>query len=116
MKVAIIGSRNLNVNIEVYLPKDISLIVSGGARGIDTLAEKYADKNEISKLIFLPDYKRHGKVAPLIRNRQIVDNADIVIAFGDGTSRGTKYTIDYAQKCGIKVVVHLLSRETKKQH
>jgi len=106
MKVAIIGSRNLNIEIDNYPPKNISLIISGGARGIDTLAEKYADKNGIPKLIFFPDYKRHGKIAPLIRNKQIVDNADIVIAFWDGASRGTKFTIDYANKCGKEVVVH----------
>jgi len=107
MNIAIIGSRNITkLNLVKYLPKDISLIVSGGAKGIDALAEQYADKNGIPKLIFLPDYKRHGKIAPLIRNKQIVDNADIVIAFWDGTSRGTKFTIDYANKCGKKIVVH----------
>jgi len=112
MTVAIIGSRNItNIKIENYLPTDISLIVSGGAKGIDTLAEKYADKNDIPKLIFLPDYKKHGKIAPLIRNRQIVDNADIVIAFWNGFSSGTKFTIDYAKKCGKKIVVYLIKQE-----
>jgi len=102
MKVAIIGSRNLQVKMEEYLPKNISLIISGGARGIDTLAEEYADRNGIPKLIFLPDYKRYGKRAPLIRNKLIVDNADIIIAFWDGQSRGTKFTTDYAKKAKQK--------------
>jgi len=106
MKVAIIGSRNLDINIEKHLPKNISLIISGGAIGIDTLAEKYADKNNIPKLIFLPDYQKHGKAAPLIRNKLIVDNADIIIAFWNGFSRGTKHTIDYAKKQGKEVIVY----------
>jgi len=98
MKVAIIGSRNLKVKINKYLPKDISLVVSGGARGIDTLAEEYADKNCIPKLIFLPDYKRYGKIAPLVRNKLIVNNSDMVIAFWDGVSRGTKFNRSW-QNC-----------------
>jgi len=108
MKTAIIGSRNLKVKLAKYLPKDISLIVSGGARGIDTLAEDYADRNKIPKLIFLPDYEKYGKIAPLIRNKAIVDNANIVIAFWDGISRGTKFTIDYAKKQGKKVIMNLI--------
>ena len=106
MKVAVIGSRNLNVNMKQYLPHGISLIVSGGARGVDTLAEKYANAYGIAKLIFFPDYKRYGKVAPLARNKLIVDHADMVIAFWDGISRGTKYTIDYANSQNKKVFVH----------
>ena len=45
MKVAVIGSRGLYVEIEAYLPKETTVIISGGAKGIDTLAEEYADKN-----------------------------------------------------------------------
>jgi len=83
--------------------------VSGGARGVDTLAEKYADKNDIPKLIFLPDYAKYGKIAPLIRNKKIVDNSDIIIAFWDGVSRGTKFTIDYAKAQGKKVIVYIFN-------
>ena len=108
MKTAIIGSRNLEVEIENYLPSNISLIVSGGARGIDTLAERYADKNGIPKQIFLPDYERYGKIAPLVRNRLIVDNSDSIIAFWDGVSRGTKFTIDYAKARGKEVIIYLI--------
>jgi len=109
MKVAIIGSRNLNIKIKEYLPADISVIISGGARGIDTLAEIYADKNGVQKMIFLPNYAKYGKTAPLVRNKLIVDNADLVIAFWDGNSRGTKFTIDYAKKQGKKAVVYIVT-------
>ena len=108
MKAAVIGSRTLYVNIENYLPGDITLIISGGARGIDTLAKKYADKMNIPKLIFLPDYKKYGKSAPLVRNKLIVDNADVVIAFWDGKSRGTKFATDYAESKGKKVIIHII--------
>ena len=107
MKTAIIGSRDLlYVTLEDYLPKGITMVISGGARGIDKLAEQYADKHDIPKKLFYPDYKKYGKIAPLIRNKLIVDNADIVIAFWNGISRGTRFTIDYAKQQGKKVTVY----------
>lgn len=108
MRLAIVGSRSLTVNIEDYIPKDnIELIISGGAKGIDTLAEKYADENNIPKLIILPNYKKYGKNAPLIRNREIVDSADKILAIWDGYSSGTKHTIDYATFKRKKVELHI---------
>jgi hypothetical protein len=108
MKVAVIGSRELKVDLDKYLPEGITLVVSGGARGIDSLAEGYAERHGIKKLIFLPDYGRYGRQAPLLRNELIVDAADIVYAFWDGVSRGTKYTIDYARAKGKETVVHII--------
>ncbi len=101
MKLAVIGSRGLNVDIEKYLPKhNVELIISGGAKGIDTLAEKYADENKIPKKIIRPNYAKYGKKAPLVRDRKIVDYADEIIAIWDGKSPGTKYSIDYASAQG----------------
>lgn len=106
MKVAIIGSRTLtNVDLEKYLPKNISLIISGGAKGIDTLAEIYADKHNIPKLILLPEYKKYGRNAPLKRNYLIVELADLVIAFWDGKSAGTQHSINYACTAGATIKV-----------
>lgn len=105
MKVAIIGSRNLNVDISEYIPKETTEIISGGARGIDRCARYYANSNKIKLTEFLPEYEKHGRGAPLRRNKQIVEVADIVIAFWDGISHGTKYTIDYARKNGKKVIL-----------
>lgn len=66
MKAAIIGSRSLTeINIEDYLPSEITEIVSGGAKGIDTLARKYSEKHGIKLTEFLPNYKRYGRGAPL---------------------------------------------------
>ena len=106
MKVAVIGSRNLNItNLQKYIPENVSEIVSGGARGIDSNARDYARKNKIPLTEFLPDYKRFGRVAPLKRNLQIIEYADIVIAFWDGKSHGTKYVIDNCRNLNVPVQI-----------
>ena len=97
MKIAIIGSRNIkNISLEEYVT-DADEIVSGGARGVDTLAAEYAKQNGIKLTEFLPEYDKYGKGATLIRNKQIVDYSDKIIAFWDGKSKGTAYTINYVK-------------------
>lgn len=109
MKVAIIGSRNLvNVEISKYIPENVTEIISGGARGIDTLAEEWAEKNGIPKTIIKPEYERFKRGAPLKRNEKIVELADVIIALWDGKSRGTKFTIDYAKKVKKEVNIYIL--------
>lgn len=113
MRVAIVGSRGItSIDLSQFVPSDCTLIVSGGARGVDTIAEQYAHEHHIQTLIIKPDYERYGRSAPIRRNDIIVDNADLILAFWDGESRGTKYTIDYAKKTGkpIKVFIpkHLI--------
>lgn len=111
MKIAIIGSRECgNINLEQELIKRFDIvtndtIISGGARGIDTLAAQFARKHGIKLLEFRPDYATYGLGATFVRNRMIVDVADVVIAFWNGTSRGTKYTIEYAKKKYVPVVI-----------
>ena len=111
MKIAIIGSRETgNINFKLLLENhlDISVndtIISGGARGIDTLAAMYAKKQGMKLLEFRPDYATFGRGATFVRNRLIVDMADVVVAFWNGTSRGTKYTIDYAKKKYVPVIL-----------
>ena len=64
MRVAIIGSRSITVNnLEKYIPKNTSEIVSGGAVGVDKCAEKFAFENNIKFTVFLPDYNKYGKAA-----------------------------------------------------
>ncbi len=107
MKIAIIGSRTLIVNnLEKYLPKDVTEIISGGAKGIDTCARQYALKNNIKLTEFLPEYNKYGRSAPLKRNLQIIEYADMVIAFWDKSSRGTKFVIDNCRKINKKVIVY----------
>lgn len=108
MKIAIIGSRNLGViGLENFIPKNVTEIVSGGARGVDTCAREYAQIHGIRLTEFLPDYNRYGRIAPLKRNLEIIAYAELVLAFWDGKSRGTKYVIDNCKKQGIPIKVYL---------
>ncbi len=102
MRVAVIGSRTLHLeNLSDYLPDETTEIVSGGAKGIDHDAKNYALQNDIVLTEFLPDYQRYGRSAPLKRNIQIIEYADIVLAFWDGKSHGTKFVIDQCQRKNI---------------
>ncbi len=106
MKIAIIGSRNLHIeNLEDYLPQNVTEMISGGARGIDTDAETFAKCNNIKITVFLPEYDRYGRGAPIVRNKQIVDYADEVIAFWNGRSKGTLSVIKYCEKQNKKITV-----------
>ena len=101
MKVAVIGSRTFNdyeLVKETLTKLDITLLVSGGAKGADSLGERYASENNITTLIFKPDWERHGRGAGMIRNTDIVKNSDIVVAFWDGSSKGTLDSIRKVEK------------------
>lgn len=106
MKIAIVGSRGLKVsNLDHYLPDGVTEIVSGGAKGIDTCAKEYAISNGIKLTEYLPEYEKYGRSAPLKRNITIIENADLVLAFWDGASHGTKFVIDNCKSRGIPVKV-----------
>lgn len=107
MKLAVIGSRGFNNYplMEDHLSKyNPTHIVSGGAQGADKLAELYAVRHGIETIVYKPDWTV-GRHAGFLRNIQIVDSADCIIAFWDGKSKGTKHTIDYANKKRIPVNV-----------
>lgn len=76
----------------------ITEIVTGGAVGADSLAERYAKERKIPVKIFKPDWDQLGSAAGPIRNKQIIENCDLLIAFWDGKSKGTKSSIDIANK------------------
>lgn len=106
--LAVVGSRTFTDYelLSATLSKvktPIHRIVSGGARGADSLAERYAEDNDIPVFICVPDWKAHGNKAPLLRNQTIVNLADALIAFWDGESRGTKHTLNLARKRDIPV-------------
>lgn len=103
MKVAIIGSRDIPDPEAVYklicdkVPINCTEIVSGGAEGVDKLAERYADEHGIPIKIFYPQYEKYGRNATLLRNTEIVKYADHVLAFVHGDHpRGSA---DTAKKC-----------------
>ena len=110
MRVAVIGSRGLRVDdLENYLPPETTEIVSGGAKGIDACAREYALRRGLKLTEYLPEYSRYGRAAPLKRNITIIENADLVLAFWDGRSRGTRYVIDNCKKRNIPVEIHIFS-------
>ena len=82
----------------------ISKIVSGGCRGTDEMAQRYAKEHDIVLEVYHADWDKHGRAAGPIRNKKIVDNSDIVIAFLHDESKGTRHTIDYARSKKKKVV------------
>ena len=108
MRVAVIGSRGLLVDdLEDYLPEETTEIISGGARGVDASAKSYALQHGLKLTEYLPEYARYGRTAPLKRNITIIENADLVLAFWDGASRGTKYVIDNCKKRNIPVKIYM---------
>lgn len=113
MKLAIVGTRNPGLSYreweQLLLSKvskeDISLVVSGGAKGIDTYAKLFAGRHHIPLMEYLPDYATYGRFASLRRNTQIVREATKVIAFPSAESRGTLHAIREAKRLGKVVVI-----------
>lgn len=104
MRLAIVGSRTFNdfdflvQTIELYWSNCPLEIISGGAKGADSLAKRYSKiDQEVSYREFLPDWNELGKKAGFVRNQQIVDACDMVLAFWDGESKGTANTIALAR-------------------
>lgn len=99
MKLLIVGSRSItDFDLSPYIGADVDTVISGGAGGIDSLAERYADSHRLSKYILLPRYDLYGRAAPLKRNEKMVDMADAVLVVWDGSSKGAEYTLKYAKK------------------
>lgn len=111
MKTIIAGSRNFNDYdlLEAVLLKhsDITEIISGCARGADSLGEKFALEHSIPIKKFPADWNTYGKSAGYRRNEQMAYYGDRLIAFWDGQSKGTKHMIDLARKVGLEVEVAL---------
>ncbi len=105
MKIAVIGSRNFNdydylKDKLLIIINDLEncTIISGGARGADSLGERFAKEFKIDTLILKPDWEKFGKSAGFLRNKDIIENSDIVCAFWDSKSAGTKHSINLAKK------------------
>lgn len=99
MKVAIVGSRNIDEKYYNLLcstvPKGASTIISGGAKGADALAKIYAQRNQLDYIEILPDYTKYGRAATIQRNKEIVCMADYVLVLWDGKSRGSSFVMKY---------------------
>jgi len=111
-KLAIVGSRSFD-DYELFteimgkflIGKQIDLIISGGAKGVDTMAEHYAKVKGIQTIIHKPNWEKFGRPAAFIRNRQIVEDSNIVLSIWDGDSNGTKHSMDIAKKLGKELFV-----------
>ncbi|MBQ8207969.1 MAG: hypothetical protein IJZ89_04450 [Clostridia bacterium] len=109
MKLLVAGSRSIkNIDLSKYIVGDIELIITGGAKGIDEIAEKYADDHKLSKLVLRPQYQIYKRGAPLKRNKMMVDIADEVLILWDGKSKGSLFTIEYAKKKNKRLSVVIL--------
>lgn len=113
MKLLIFGSRGYKLTVQDitdvlidtdYLRK-VSEIVSGGADGPDSVAIDWARNSNCEYKIFYPDWANLGMRAGLVRNDEMVNYCDFGLAFWDGKSRGTKYTIDKMRKAGKELIV-----------
>ena len=108
MRICIAGGRDFadyDVLVKVVdqvieeIPPPI-IIISGKAKGADSLGERYAKEHDLEVLLYPADWKKHGKGAGPIRNAKMAEEADMLIAFWDGSSKGTKNMIGQIQKRG----------------
>ena len=123
IKVIIAGSRNFynydiveDTVVSYFMSRGILKenveIISGGARGADSLGEQLADSYGLKLTVFPAQWNTYGKAAGMIRNKEMADYAikdsdkAILFAFWDGQSRGTKGMIDIAKRCGMEVIVN----------
>ena len=81
------------------------IVVSGGAKGADQLGEKFANFMGYDIKVFPANWEV-GPIAGILRNREMAEYADALIAFWDGKSKGTKNMIEEAEKRNLKVVVY----------
>ena len=90
---------------EVLADVPVTMIVWGGARGVDTMANQWAKANGIRRRVIRADWDRYGKAAGPIRNGVMVRASDMVVAFWDGKSSGTGDMIRQSKSAGLRVVV-----------
>jgi len=82
-----------------------TVVLSGGARGADRLGEEWAKTNGIPIELYPADWDRHGKSAGYIRNSEMADKAEALIAIWDGQSKGTQHMVKLAEQKGLTVFV-----------
>jgi ribosomal protein S11 len=108
MRTIIAGSRGItDVKVVFKAIKDskftITEVLSGGAKGVDRIAEQYAASKGLPCRVFKADWGRHGQMGGIIRNEEMASHADALIAVWDGQSHGTEHMIREAQRVGLKV-------------
>lgn len=111
MKIIVAGGRNFN-NYDVmdkvlsnYIGSSNDIIVSGDAAGADTLGARWGQFNHLVVKHFPADWDYYGHAAGYIRNIEMAEYADMLIAFWDGKSKGTAHMIKTAQRNGLPYYV-----------
>ena len=110
MKTIIAGGRNIT-NYSLLLSTigesdiEITEVISGMAPGVDTLAVQYSQENNLPLKEFHADWNQYKRAAGPIRNREMANYGEALIAIWDGESRGTKNMIEEATKRGLRVYV-----------
>lgn len=115
-KVIVAGSRTITDEEVIrdtilnspHTPEEGDELVTGGADGVDTIAKEQMQENSISYTEFEPDWDEHGKSAGPIRNYEMAQYADSLIAIWDGESNGTKDMIDKALQNKLDVYVKII--------
>jgi len=112
MRCIIAGSRTvakadvIEAMLQCPFTNEITVVVSGTARGADTFGEEWARSAARQVARYPADWNRHGKSAGFIRNRQMAENADALVAVWDGQSRGTANMIKEAEQRRLRVFIH----------
>lgn len=108
--VCINGSRTINdINLDNFLDfQEIGCVISGGANGVDTLAERWAKRHKLEFLAFPAQWDKFGKRAGLIRNEDMARFCDKMISFWNGESPSTLHAIQFMQTLGKPVEIHLI--------
>ena len=114
MQVGIIGSENLNISVDKFIPSDASYILTGDGEGINKSVEKYARERNLPVRVFKPDFQKFGKNAEAIRNKHLSVQADRLIIIWDGKSDILKTTIEYAKSIRKQIRVFLIKSEEGK--
>lgn len=117
MKVIIAGGRDFHdfSYLEKCMAKanlNVTEVVSGAAKGVDTLGEQWAKKNNIPVKQFPADWNKNGNSAGPIRNKQMAEYGEVLVALWDYESRGTKNMIDTAKNNGLEVFVFRIRKKS----
>ena len=116
MKIAIVGSRTfedynamcsfIEETLATMEHPTIEAVVSGGARGADLLAERYAQEMGLQMIVFPAEWKKYGRRAGFIRNVDIIRECDLCFAFWDGESHGTQHDIELCEQMNKQCFIY----------
>lgn len=111
MNVAVVGYRKYNnyeqfeLTLKAIIDTENDVIISGGAKGTDAMAEKFANENNLNKIIHKAEWKKYGPIAGPIRNNLIIRDCDYLVAFVSKFSKGTYDAINKAKNNNKQVII-----------